>query len=110
MTTPYGAEQLGPEHLCASNCDHDPHASDMLAQLSEHHRVLCNLACTRGPIAGTPLERAYQDACTSGNLEPVATRTLVKYLGELCQRGILSRERGAGTSGWIYRMPRSDEP
>jgi len=102
------AEQLRPEHLVASNYDHDPHASDVLAHVSEHHRLLYELVRTRGPLAGTLLEPAYREACASRTHDPVATRTLVKYLGELCRRGILRRERGVGTSGWIYTVARGN--
>ena len=100
-----GASRLKPEHLRVENFNHfNPRVEDVLDTLPMHHRLLHDLVATRGPVSESALADAYQASCSQQRLEPVAPRTLAKYLGELVQRQIIARERGAGTPGWIYRI------
>lgn len=102
-----GDDTLRPEHLKPSNFEHsDPSVEEQLAQLSSHHRVLHDVVRTHGATASSLLERLYREACHRKGLEPVSSRTFVKYVAMLCRRRILERERGARTSGWIYRLAR----
>jgi len=99
-----GSETIQPRHLKRENFDHyTPHAEDTLAGLSSHHRILYDLVCLRDGIPGPELEGRYIGVCRKRGLEPVASRTVSKYLEALCQLRILKREHGAGTSGWVYR-------
>lgn len=101
-----GDDTLRPEHLRPSNFEYsDPSLEEQLAQLSSHHRLLYTLVRKHGRMAARALEETYQKACRQQGLEPVLSRTFVKYLSVLCRRRILARERGAGTSGWTYRVP-----
>ena len=112
-----GEKVLQARNLEIQNFNHfSPHLEDKLASLSSHHRMLHDLACSKGPIPGTELENAYQELCKKRELKPVASRTISKYLEDLCRRRILGREHGRGTSGWIYRAagaspgPKSGQP
>ncbi len=99
-----GAPIVTQEHLVLSNFDHfHAREDELLASLSEHHRLLYDLVSVRGPVPAAALERAYRKACRRRELEPVATRTLNKYLAALCGRHLLEREHGPGTGGWVYR-------
>lgn len=105
-----GAPIVTQEHLILSNFDNfHAREDELLASLSEHHCLLYDLVSVRGPIPAAALERAYREACGRQDLEPVATRTLNKYLIALCTRGLLERTRGAGTGGWVYQLRRSGE-
>lgn len=99
-----GDAQLKPEHIEVSNSNHTkPNLEDRFVPLSSHHRMLYDIAKSLGPIPGPDLEREYCKACREKTIEPVAPRTISKYLNMLCRRKLLDRQRGAGTSGWIYR-------
>lgn len=106
-----GATAIGPEHLVRENFDHFTHEiEDQLAALGSHHQLLYDLAQAKGPLPGPVLEEAYESACERRSQQPVSSRTLNKYLAQLCTQGILTRERGAGTSGWIYGVRKSGAP
>lgn len=80
---------------------------DRLGILSSHHRLLYNLVRSNGPIPGPGIESEYRRLCEKNNLDPIATRTISKYLNTLCRQRVLTREHGAGTPGWIYRAART---
>lgn len=102
-----GSPQLLPAHLVPGNFSHShPKAEDLLAILSTHERLIFDLVSVRGPIPGPDLEQGYVVECSRRGIQPVASRTVNKYLAFLCQSGLLVREHGAGTSGWVYRAQR----
>ncbi len=101
-----GATRLKPDHLVLANFSHFKSTlEEVLEALSSHHRMLYDLVCVKGPIPGSDLETEYRNTCARHGLDPVSSRTVSKYLGVLAQRGILEREHGARTAGWIYRLP-----
>ena len=100
-----GATTLLPDHLQLSNFNYyNPQVEDHLSLLSSHHRILYDLVCSRDTLPGTELAAEYSKVCERQKIPPVSPRALSKYLTVLCQRQILHRERGAQTSGWIYRV------
>lgn len=100
-----GAPRLLPGHLKLQNFEHfNAEVEDELNTLTAHHRMFYDLVARRGPVAGGRLEEWYRRACRRQKLEQVSPRTVTKYLGMLCDRRILCRDRGPGTPGWIYSV------
>ena len=100
-----GASQVEPSHLVLTNFSSDHADLDERSQLSSHHRLLVEAVRQRQPVSGAALETAYQETCAREQREPVAHRTVTEYLTVLCRLGLLAREHGPGTAGWIYRIP-----
>ena len=102
-----GAGALKPEHLVPANFSHfHPRQDEKLSLLGTHHRLLHEIVSVTQPVASSELEERYLAACERRTLTPAAGRTLTKYLTELTGRKLLQRERGPGTSGWIYQLPK----
>jgi len=87
--------------------DSEDQVKEFLHVLSSHHKILYELAHSQSSIHSTKLEYKYRKICEFQGIAPVSSRTVNKYLNSLCQRKILKREHGAGTPGWIYRVPGS---
>jgi Cdc6-like AAA superfamily ATPase len=67
--------------------------------LSEHEKIIRELAAQHGPLGTTELRRRYGEYCRPHQLQPVATRTFTKYLSRLSSAGVLrisARPMGAG--------------
>lgn len=102
-----GASTLTPEHLVPSNFSHfNPHHDEALSLLGIHHSLLHEIISVTQPVTSGEVERRYVAACERRALKAAASRTVTKYLAELTDRKLLQRERGPGTSGWIYRLQR----
>lgn len=70
-----------------------------LEALSEHEKIIRELAAQRGPLGTTELRRRYCEYCRDHQLHPVAARTFTKYLSRLSSAGVLrisARPMGAG--------------
>jgi hypothetical protein len=80
-----------------------PDTGNRLAQLSSHHQLLLEVARKGGELSGTQLGTKYRHRCIRAGIAPIAPRTVSKYLGVLCLRRALTRDRRAGTNGWVYR-------
>ena len=103
-----GASQLTSEHLKVSSFDQlQPLIEDQLDSMTTHHRLLYELASSKGPIPGTGLEEGYRKACEHQGVPALSSRSVKNYLDTLCQQRLLSREHGPETPGWIYRVVES---
>ena len=103
-----GASVIQPEHLIPANFQHfHPDVEDQLALLSSHHQLLYELVRSLELVSGIGVDREYRQACEHKSKDPVSPRSVHKYLTQLCQLRILTRERGARTLGWIYRVAKS---
>ena len=75
------------------------------AALSEHERIIRQLAARYGPLGTTELRRRYENHCHSHGLDPVARRTFTKYLGHLAAAGLLNvSDRPMATGGRLVRV------
>jgi Cdc6-like AAA superfamily ATPase len=100
-----GAQQIGARHLRPPNLMHfSPQAEDVLASLSSHHRVLHDIVASRTRISAVDIEAAYSVHCSTQGIPSVASRTVAKYLAELCSQRVLDREHGSGSAGWVYSL------
>ena len=105
-----GAPLLKPDHLKVSNIDHfSLRAEDQLNLLSSHHRILYELVCANQPVPSTKLDADYRNTCEARGTPAVSPRTVTKYLDVLTRLKVLHRERGPGTAGWIYSLPKHGE-
>jgi cell division control protein 6 len=70
-----------------------------LAALSEHERILVNLARRHSPLASTELAKLYQTHCRSHSIQPMARRTFTKYVSRLTSAGLLAVEGRSRVTG-----------
>ena len=75
-----------------------------LVGLSEHQRIIRDLARQHSPIGTTTLARLYVEYCGSHNLQPMARHTFGKYITRMGYAGILEiRSRSRGVAGRIVQ-------
>jgi Cdc6-like AAA superfamily ATPase len=60
-----------------------------IANLSEHEKIIHELATRHGPLGTTELRRQYRNYCLAHDMQPIAPRTFTKYLRRLGSAGIL---------------------
>ncbi len=60
-----------------------------LTGVTEHEKMILQVARTRGPLGTTALAQAYRTSRRVSGLPPVAQRTFSKYLGRLAALGLL---------------------
>jgi len=60
-----------------------------LTGVTEHEKMILQVARTRGPLGTTALAQAYRTCCRKSGLPPVAQRTFSKYLGRMAALGLL---------------------
>jgi len=60
-----------------------------LTGVTEHEKMILQVARTRGPLGTTALAQAYRTSCRVSGLPPVAQRTFSKYLGRMAALGLL---------------------
>jgi len=60
-----------------------------LAGVTEHEKMILQVARTRGPLGTTALAQACRTCCRKSGLPPVAQRTFSKYLGRMAALGLL---------------------
>jgi len=66
------------------------HEEQRLASLTEHERIIHELAKQHMPLGTTELARLYVEYCRGHGLQPMAGRTFRKYLSRLASAGILA--------------------
>ena len=67
--------------------------------LSEHEKIIHDLAMRHAPLGATDLGRLYIAHCRSHGLHPMARRTFSKYLGRLSSAGLLAMSGQHGSKG-----------
>jgi len=67
--------------------------------LSEHEKIIHDLAKQHAPLGATDLGRLYIAHCRSHGLHPIARRTFSKYLGRLSSAGLLAMSGQHGSKG-----------
>jgi orc1/cdc6 family replication initiation protein len=76
-----------------------------LEALSEHEKIIRELAAQRGPLGTTELRRRYGEYCRRHELQPIAKRTFSKYLSQLAAARILNISlRPMAKGGRIVRV------
>ncbi len=76
-----------------------------LANLSDHERIIRELAAERGPLGTTQLRELYNQYCAGHDLQPIAPRTFSKYLSQLAAARILNISlRPMAKGGRIVRV------
>ncbi len=70
-----------------------------LTSLSQHEKILYTLAKKYAPIGVTHLYRRYISYCISYNLQPMARRTISKYINRLISAGVLHISAHSATGG-----------
>jgi Cdc6-like AAA superfamily ATPase len=105
------AEMKGGERLDTRLIDLDSQEhraiqyTSRLEALSEHEKIIRELAAQRGPLGTTELRRRYCEYCRDHQLHPVAARTFTKYLSRLSSGGVLRiSARLMGTGGRIVQV------
>ena len=68
-------------------------SGQVLAGLTEDHRMLCQIARQRKEILCTALWEAYLDRCSQVNRKPIASRTFSAYVSQLVRLGLMTCER-----------------
>ncbi|MDP2897843.1 MAG: orc1/cdc6 family replication initiation protein [bacterium] len=76
--------------------------------LSEHEKIIWELAAQRGPLGTTELRRRYGEYCRGRELQPIAKRTFSKYLSRLSSAGVLRISARPMTPGG--RMVQVEQP
>jgi Cdc6-like AAA superfamily ATPase len=67
--------------------------------LSEHEKIIHDLAMRHAPLGATDLARLYIAHCRNHGLHPMARRTFSKYLGRLSSAGLLAMSGQHGSKG-----------
>lgn len=76
--------------------------------LSEHEKIIWELAAQRGPLGTTELRRRYGEYCRGRELQPIAKRTFSIYLRRLSSAGVLWISARPMTAGG--RMVQAERP
>jgi Cdc6-like AAA superfamily ATPase len=98
------AKKLTPNYVVWSNYEHYRiETEEMEDILSSHESILYEAIKKLAPVTASRIEKFYINECDKRRMERQSSRTVRKYLTRLCQIKIIKKERGAGTSGWIYR-------
>ena len=93
------AQQAGHEAIMPSDISagwNDAHATksgQVLADLTEDHRMLCQIVRQQKEVLCTTLWENYLDRCSQANRKPIAPRTFSTYVNQLAQLGLLTCER-----------------
>ena len=96
---------MDSSHVVAANFEHfDVRVEEELRCLSVYHQLLYDIVVARGPIGSGVLLEAFAESCRRERVRPIAGRTINKYLNSMLLKRILYRDRGAGTTGWVYRV------
>ena len=76
-----------------------------LTGVTEHEKMILQVARTRGPLGTTALAQAYRTSCRVSGLPPVAQRTFSKYLGRMAALGLLRvADRPMAQGGRLVRV------
>ena len=76
-----------------------------MAAVSEHERIIHQLAARNGPLGTGELRRRYESHCRRHGSDPMARRTFTKYLGHLTAVGLLKMsDRPMATGGRLVRV------
>jgi Cdc6-like AAA superfamily ATPase len=76
-----------------------------LTGVTEHEKMILQVAQTRGPLGTTALAQAYRTSCRVSGLPPVTQRTFSKYLGRLAALGLLHvADRPMAQGGRLVRV------
>jgi Cdc6-like AAA superfamily ATPase len=76
-----------------------------LTSVTEHEKMILQVAQTRGLSGTTALAQAYRTECRVRGLPPVAQRTFSKYLGHLAALGLLRvADRPMAQGGRLVRV------
>jgi len=76
-----------------------------LTSVTEHEKMILQVARTRGPLGTTALAQAYRTSCRVSGLPPVAQRTFSKYLGRMAALGLLRiADRPMAQGGHLVRV------
>jgi cell division control protein 6 len=76
-----------------------------LTGVTEHERMILQVARTRGPLGTTALAQAYRTSCRVSGLPPVAHRTFSKYLSRMAALGLLHvADRPMAQGGRLVRV------
>ena len=75
-----------------------------MTALSEHERIIHDLAKQHAPLGTTELSRLYVAYCTAHGIQPMARRTFSKYVGRLSSAGLLSVADYCGSGGRLVRV------
>ena len=103
-----GHEAIMPSDVSAGwNDAHATTSGQMLANLTEDHRMLCQIARQQKEVLCTALWETYLDRCSQANRKPIAPRTFSAYVNQLVRLGLLTCER-ARVKGNV-RLLRADK-
>jgi len=89
-----GREIIKPSDLVAGWHDTQQiKTSQILARLTEDHRILYRAVRKHNRMLSTELRQAYVQYCSRVNRNPIAVRTFSAYVNRLVRLGLLSCER-----------------
>ena len=76
-----------------------------LTSMTEHEKVILQVAQAQGPLRTTALAQAYRTYCHESGLPPVAKRTFYKYLNRMVPLGLLHvADRPTTQGGRLVRV------
>jgi len=99
-----GHARIGPEDLAAGwNDSQQIKADQVLARLTEDHKMLHQIVAEQKEMLSTALWDVYLERCSRSDRKPVADRTFSAYVAQLVRLGLVSCER-ARTKGNVRML------